>query len=117
MKKLAVILLVSIISCQDVLDDEICLPREQVQALLSDAEQLPIAENKLAIKDSIISSNNEALAWQDSTIVLLEEQLALQDSLFEDLQKENTAYEAWYIKYVYALVGFLTGIGAENIAN
>ena len=59
MKKLLLILLISFISSQDVSNEEICLPREQIQALFLDAQQLPLVESKLALKDSIIMSNNE----------------------------------------------------------
>ena len=117
MKKLLLILLISLISSQDVSNEEICLPREQIQALFLDAQKLPLAESKLALKDSIIMSNNEVISWQDSTIVLLKEEIALKDSLFKDLGGENMESTQWYEKYLYALVAFLTGIGTKSIIN
>ena len=65
------ILIFLIISCFGLMAQEICLPREQVEALLLDAKTLLIVQEEVTLKDSIISSQELTIVQQDSTINLL----------------------------------------------
>jgi len=104
-------------SLNNSLAGKIILPREQVELLLTDAEKLLLVLKESTIKDSIIVSNTETIAWQDSTISLLKNQIALKDSLFNDLKAVDLEKDEWYQKYLYAVVAFFSGMGINSLTN
>ena len=109
------ILIFLIISCFDLMAQEICLPREQVEALLLDAKTLLIVQEEVTLKDSIISSQELTIVQQDSTINLLNQKIALSDSLVQDSHEIIADNTAWYKKYLQLLVVFLSGIGVGDL--
>ena len=80
--------------------DNICLPREQVNAMFEDVLFYTLKADKLDSLNSVYESN---ISIKDSIIINLEEQILLQNSLIEELDLDKE--DAWYVKYIYLLIG------------
>jgi len=89
-----------LLSTPGISQDNLCLPREQIEALYTDVIFLTSQTEKL---DSLNLLYKTVTNKQDSIIVNLEEQVALQDSIINemDLDKEDP----WYLKYLYLIIG------------
>lgn len=94
----------------------ICLPREQVEALLIDAKTLLTTQEEITLKDSLIDAQELTITWQDSTIFLLQEEITLKDSIMvstESIYKNNDI--SWYKRYTQIIVAFLSGISIGGL--
>jgi hypothetical protein len=88
---------------------EICLPTEQVRALLIDAQLTTILQEEKVLQDSIILEQEKTIVLQDSTIILFKKRIAIQESLVRT-EEAPVAY-----KYLELILIFLSGIGLGGL--
>ena len=93
---------------------DVCLPEEQVKALLEDAQTLTICNKDLLLKRDLILSLEYNLLLMDSSSVMLNEQLFLKDEQIKNLEAQQ---DQWWVKWGYLIIGTLVGVGINEISN
>ena len=94
--------------------DLVCLPDEQVKALLEDAKLKEIYYNKNMLLSKDISIVEDQLILCDSTRVMLNQKLEIKDEQIKNLEAQQ---DQWWIKYGWLLMGLLSGVGINELSN
>jgi len=94
--------------------EEVCLPDEQVKALLEDAKLKEVFYNKTMLLSKDINALENQLILCDSTEVMLNKKLEIKDEQIKNLEAQQ---DQWWVKYGWLLMGILAGVGANEISN
>ena len=94
--------------------EEVCLPDEQVKALLEDAKLKEVYYNKSMLLSKDINLIEDQLILCDSTTVMLNQKLEIKDEQIKNLEAQQ---DQWWIKWGYLLMGVLAGVGVNEITN
>ena len=93
---------------------EVCLPEDQVKALLEDAQLKQVLYDKTMILSRDINLLQDQLILCDSTEVMLNKKLEIKDEQIKNLEAQQ---DQWWIKWGYLLIGTLVGVGVNEISN
>ncbi len=94
--------------------NEICLPEDQVKALLEDAKLKEVYYNKTLLLSKDINIMENQLILCDSTEVMLNKKLEIKDEQIKNLEAQQ---DQWWIKYGWLLMGLLSGVGINELSN
>ena len=94
--------------------EEVCLPEEQVRALLEDAKLKEVWYQKTLVLRKDLHLIEDQLILCDSTEVMLNRKLEIKDEQIKNLEAQQ---DQWWIKWGYLLIGTLVGVGVNEISN
>lgn len=94
--------------------EQVCLPEDQVKALLEDAKLKEVFYDKTLLLSKDINILQNQLILCDSTEVMLNEKLEIKNEQIKNLEAQQ---DQWWIKWGYLLIGTLVGVGVNEITN